>query len=95
MSKQEDFGRSEKPLEKMWEIDNEAKMSKKAKMKRKLNRNQEQITLSDIQINSLTSLDEGIVFKNSHKSYNGWLFKEVFIKRELTYKIYIGTWFYV
>ena len=45
MSKQEDFGRPEKPLEKMREIDNEAKISKKAKMKRKLNRNQKRITL--------------------------------------------------
>ena len=40
MSKQEDFGQPEKPLEKTWEIDNEAKISKKAKMKRKFNRNQ-------------------------------------------------------
>ena len=39
MSKQEDLGRPEKPLEKMREIDNEARISKKAKMKRKFNRN--------------------------------------------------------
>ena len=45
MSKQEDFGRPEKPLEKMREIDNEAKISKKAKRKRKFNRNQKRITL--------------------------------------------------
>ena len=45
MSKQEDFGQPEKPLEKTREIDNEAKISKKAKMKRKLNRNQKRITL--------------------------------------------------
>ena len=40
MSKQEDFHRPEKPLEKTREIDNEARISKKAEMKRKLNRNQ-------------------------------------------------------
>ena len=45
MSNQEDFGRPEKPLEKTREIDNEARMSKKAEMKRKLNRNQKRIIL--------------------------------------------------
>ena len=45
MSKQEDFGRPEKPLEKTWEIDNEARISKKVKMKKKINRNQKWITL--------------------------------------------------
>ena len=44
MSKQEDFGRPEKPLGKTREIDNEARISKKAKMERKFNRNQKQIT---------------------------------------------------
>ena len=44
MSKQEDFDRPEKPLEKMGEIDNEARISKKAKMKRKFNRKQKRIT---------------------------------------------------
>ena len=34
MSKQEDFRRSEKSLEKTREIDNKARMSKKAKMKK-------------------------------------------------------------
>ena len=43
MSKQEDFGRPEKP--KTREIDNEARISKKAEMKRKFNRNQKWITL--------------------------------------------------
>ena len=56
MSKQEDFGRPEKPLEQMQEIDNEARISKKAEMKRKFNRNQKRITLSDIQLSLLTSL---------------------------------------
>ena len=56
MSKQEDFGRPEKPPEKTQEIDNEARISKKAEMKRKLNRNQKRITLWDIQLSSLTSL---------------------------------------
>ena len=37
MSKQEDFGRPEKPLEKTQEIDNEARISKKKKPKRKEN----------------------------------------------------------
>ena len=33
MSKQEDFGRPEKPLEERREIDNESRISKKAEMK--------------------------------------------------------------
>ena len=45
MSKQEDFGRSEKLLGKTWQIDNEARISKKAEMERKFNRNQTRITL--------------------------------------------------
>ena len=43
MSKQ-DFHRSEKLLEKTREIDNEARISKEAEMKRKFNRNQKRIT---------------------------------------------------
>ena len=43
MSKQEDFHRPEKPPEKTREIDNEARISKKAEMKRKFNRNQKHI----------------------------------------------------
>ena len=46
MSKQEDFGRPEKPLDKTREIDNKAKISKKAEMKRIFNRNQKRITLT-------------------------------------------------
>ena len=45
MSKQEDFGRPEKPLEKTPEINSEARISKKTEMKRKFNRNQKRITL--------------------------------------------------
>ena len=45
MSKKEDFHRPEKPLEKSREIDNEARISKEAEMKRKFNRNQKRITL--------------------------------------------------
>ena len=56
MSKQEDFGQPEKPLEKTREIDNEARISKEAEMKRKFNRNQKRVTLWDIQLSSLTSL---------------------------------------
>ena len=56
MSKQEDFRRPEKPLEKTREIDNEARISKKAEMKRKPNRNQKRITLRGIQLSSLTFL---------------------------------------
>ena len=44
MSKQEDFHRPEKPLERTPEIDKEARISKKAEMKRKFNRNQKCIT---------------------------------------------------
>ena len=45
MSKQEDFCRPQKPLEKKRETDNEARISKKVKMKRKFNRNWKRITL--------------------------------------------------
>ena len=45
MSNQEDFRRPEMPLEKTREIDNEARISKKAEMKRKFNRNQRRVTL--------------------------------------------------
>ena len=45
MSKQEGFHRPEKPLEKTREIDNEARISREAEMKRKFNRNQKHITL--------------------------------------------------
>ena len=44
MSKQEDSHLPEKPLEKTREIDNEARISKEAEMKRKFNRNQKRIT---------------------------------------------------
>ena len=45
-----------KYLEKTREIDNEARKSKKAEMKRKFNRNQKRITPWDIQLSCLTSL---------------------------------------
>ena len=45
MSKQEHFGRPEKLLEKTWEIDNKARISKKSRNEKKINRNQKQITL--------------------------------------------------
>ena len=41
----QNFRRPEKPLEKTQEIDNEARISKKAEMKKKFNRNQKRITL--------------------------------------------------
>ena len=44
MPKQEDFYRPEKLLEKTREIDNEARISEKAEIKRKFNRNQKRIT---------------------------------------------------
>ena len=44
MSKQEDFHQPETRLEKTWEIDNEARISKETQMKRKFNRNQKRIT---------------------------------------------------
>ena len=56
MSKQEHFGQPEKSLEKTREIDNEARILKTAEMKRKFNRNQKWITLSNVQLSSLTSL---------------------------------------
>ena len=45
MSRQEDFGWPENPLEKTRKIDSEARISKKAEMKRKFNRNQKRITV--------------------------------------------------
>ena len=45
ISEQEEFHWPEIPLGKMHEIDNEARISKKAKMNRKFNRNQKRITL--------------------------------------------------
>ena len=45
MSKQENFGRSENPLEKTQEIDNEARISKKVEMERTFIRNQKRMTL--------------------------------------------------
>ena len=45
MSNQEDFRRPKKSLEKTREIDNEARISKKAEIKRKFSRNQKRITL--------------------------------------------------
>ena len=44
MSEQEDFHRPEIPLEKTREIDNEARILKKAEMKRKFNINQKRLT---------------------------------------------------
>ena len=56
ISEQEDLHRHEIPHEKMQEIDKKARISKKAKMKRRFNRNQKCITLWDIQLSCLTSL---------------------------------------
>ena len=56
MSKQEDFGRPEKPLEKTREIDNEARISKKDEMKRNVNRNQRRITPWDNHVSCLKSV---------------------------------------
>ena len=67
MSKQEDFGRPEKPLEKTRDIDNEARISRKAEMKRKFNRNQKRITLRDIQLSYLISL---VYLKNIQSNAN-------------------------
>ena len=53
MSNQEDFRRPKKSLEKTREIDNEARISKKAEIKRKFSGNQKRITLWDIQLSSL------------------------------------------
>ena len=60
MSKQDDFLRPQKPLEKTEEIDNETRISKKAEMKKKkkFNRNQKRITVWDIQLSSLTYLEK-------------------------------------
>ena len=44
MFKQEDFHQPEKPLEKTRKINNKARMSKRAKIIKKINRNQKRIT---------------------------------------------------
>ena len=44
MSKQENFHRPEKSLEKTQETDNEARISKRAEIKEKFKRNQKRIT---------------------------------------------------
>ena len=56
MSKQEDFHRSKKRLEKRLGIDSGARISKKAEMKRKFNSNQKRITPCDIKLSSPTFL---------------------------------------
>ena len=66
MSKQEDLRRPEKPLEKTQEIDNEARISKKAELERKLNTDQERITLQDIQLfNILAKCNSIAIFRES------------------------------
>ena len=61
ISEQVGFHRPEIPLEKTQEIDNEARISKKAEMKRKFNRNQKCITPWDIQLSFITFLEISIV----------------------------------
>ena len=56
MSKQEDYHRPEKPPETAQKTDSEARISKEAEMKIKLNRNQERITPWDTQLSSLIFL---------------------------------------
>ena len=84
MSKQEDFGRPEKPLEKTREIDNEARISKKAEMKRKFNRNQKRITLWDIQLSSLTSLISKIMLLRHILTQTTVLQKALYIANEMS-----------
>ena len=73
---QEDFHRPEMPLEKTQEIDNEARMSKKAEMKRKFNRNQKRTTPWDIQLSSLTCLIKAPIFCLLLGIFNQFEFKE-------------------
>ena len=74
---QEDFRWPEKKLDKTREIDNEARISKKAEMKRKLNRNQKRITLWSIQLSFLTSLNLVMIINkyNEIKSTKDSLFQ--------------------
>ena len=44
MSKQEDFHRPENSLEKMREVENQARILKEPEMKRKFNRNKKRLT---------------------------------------------------
>ena len=73
MPTQEDFHRPEKPLEKTREIKNEARISKKAEMEKKFNRNQKHITLGDIQLSSVIFLVRRIISQvikqNKHNRY--------------------------
>ena len=56
ISEHKDFHRLEIALEKSRETDKEARISKKAEMERKFNRNQKRITPWHIQLSSLASL---------------------------------------
>ena len=78
ISEQEDFHLPEIPLEKTREIDNEVRISKKAEMKRKFNRNQKCITPWDIQLSSLTSSMWVIIF---------WLNPECVIEKIKSLKV--------
>ena len=82
-SEQENFHRPEISLKKKREIDNEATISKKAKMKRNFNRNQKRITLWDLQLSSLTYLGKQIIkiiFSEFPDTLNWWV---VVLKEEL------------
>ena len=71
----ENFHRPEIPLEKTREIDNEARISKKAEMKRKFNRNQKRITLWDMQLSSLTSIKKyfWVVLRKKNKKQTNYI----------------------
>ena len=107
ISEQEDFHRPEIPLEKTREIDNEARISKKAEMKRKFNRNQKRITPWDIQLSSLIFLQTySEIFKSALKYYPfhtilfglGWVERvrvypnSHFLKRDFGILIKINYW---
>ena len=96
ISEQEDFHRPEIPLIKTREIDNEARISKKAEMKRKLNRSQKCINRSpwDIQLSSLTFLLclVQIFIKDMSKSGNFLLLNgPKYLEARLIYSLFVKT----
>ena len=88
ISEQEDFHRPEIPLEKTREIDNEARISKKAEIKRKFNRNQKRITSWDIQLSRLTSLLETSAIFDITQTHN-----HLVRKRTLNHSAKLTKWF--
>ena len=83
MSKQEHFHRPEKPLEKTREIDNEARISKEAEMKKKFNKNQKRITPWDIQLSSLKFLALNTCKKSKPENKAQFIYKCIYGEEQI------------